>query len=81
MLPELNMVEQWYRAVLKVLSGIPAIEVTIETDTCQITVEEGITVTAPRQTSRDHQAAQSLELRPQPGSRPQIEPQPPTFAL
>jgi len=50
MLPELNMVEQWYRAVLEVLSGIPAIEVTIDTDTCQITVEEGITVTAPRQT-------------------------------
>jgi hypothetical protein len=28
-------------------------EVTIETDTCQITVDEGITITAPRTTSRD----------------------------
>ncbi len=28
-------------------------EVTIETDTCQITVEDGVTMTAPRRTSRD----------------------------
>jgi hypothetical protein len=28
-------------------------EITIESDTCQITVEDGITLTAPRTTSRD----------------------------
>jgi len=28
-------------------------EVTVEADTCQITVEPGITITAPRTTSRD----------------------------
>jgi len=28
-------------------------EITIETDTYQITVQDGVTITAPRQTSRD----------------------------
>jgi hypothetical protein len=64
MRPELNVVGQWYRAVPEVLSGIPAIEVSIETDACQITVEEGITVTAPRQTSRDITPAQASSYGP-----------------
>jgi hypothetical protein len=39
-------------------------EVTIETDTCQITVENGITITASRTTGCNIKTAQSLELWP-----------------
>ena len=37
-------------------------EVIVDADTCQITVEPGITITAPRTTSRDIRR-QSIELR------------------
>jgi len=37
--------------------GLPhagkTVEITVESDTCQITVEPGITIAAPRTTSRD----------------------------
>jgi hypothetical protein len=36
-----------------VSSHLPQAEVTVQTDTYQITVEDGITVAAPRTTSRD----------------------------
>ena len=38
---------------LKNLAGRKTAEITVETDTYQITVEDGITITAPRTTSRD----------------------------
>jgi hypothetical protein len=38
-------------------------EVTTEADTCQITVDSGVTITAPRTTSRDIR-------RPGPGTKP-----------
>ena len=36
-------------------------EVTVEADTCQITVEPGITISAPPHRQQRHQAAQSLQ--------------------
>jgi len=39
------------------------VEVTVEADTCQITVDPGITISAPRTSSRDYRAAQGIELR------------------
>ena len=51
----------------KIQVGLPharkTAEVTVEADTYQITVEPGITITAPRTTSRDITAAQGIELR------------------
>ena len=38
-------------------------EVTVEADTYQVTVEPGITITAPRTTQPRHPAAQGIELR------------------
>jgi hypothetical protein len=47
--------------------GLPhagkAAEITTEADTYQVTVEDGIALTAPRHHQPRHQTAQSLELR------------------
>ena len=51
----------------RIQAGLPhagkTAEVTVETDTYRITVDEGITITAPRKTSRDinrHKASSYL---------------------
>ena len=39
-------------------------EVTVEADSCQITVEPGITITAPRTTSRDIKRRKASNYQP-----------------
>jgi hypothetical protein len=52
--------------------GLPHAEVTIETDTYQITVEDAIALSAPRKISREIQLHKASNYDP-PGSRSQQE--------
>jgi len=40
------------------------VQVTVESDTCQITVEPGITITAPRTASRDIKRHKASDYQP-----------------